>query len=82
MRSIFASAGLALALVGFAAQQANASPITYEFSGTGSGARLFLQPASCVLHGEIKSDLNAPVVLTYVTQRPPCCWHKAFTQVW
>ena len=38
MRSIFASAGLALALVGFAAQQANASPITYEFSGTGSGA--------------------------------------------
>jgi hypothetical protein len=38
MRSIFASVGLALALVGFAAQQANASPITYEFSGTGSGA--------------------------------------------
>jgi len=38
MRAIFASAGLALALVGFAAQQANASPITYEFSGTGSGA--------------------------------------------
>jgi hypothetical protein len=28
---------------------------------------LFLQPASCVLHGEIKSDLNAPVVLTLDT---------------
>ena len=38
MRSIFASVGLTLALVGFTAQQANASPITYEFSGTGSGA--------------------------------------------
>jgi hypothetical protein len=38
MRSIFASAGLALTLVGFAVQQANATPITYEFSGTGSGA--------------------------------------------
>jgi hypothetical protein len=38
MRSIFASVGLALALVGFTAQQANASPITYQFSGTGSGA--------------------------------------------
>ena len=37
MRSIFASIGLALALV-FVAQQANATPITYEFSGTASGA--------------------------------------------
>ena len=37
MRSIFASVGLALALVGFAAPQASATPITYEFSGTGSG---------------------------------------------
>ena len=38
MKSIFASVALALALVGFGAQQANASPITYEFSGTGSGS--------------------------------------------
>ena len=37
MRSIFASVGLALALVGFGAQRASASPITYEFSGTASG---------------------------------------------
>jgi len=38
MRPIFASAGLALALVGLAVQQANAASITFEFSGTGSGA--------------------------------------------
>ena len=38
MRSIFASVGFTLALAGFTAQQASASPITYEFSGTGSGA--------------------------------------------
>ena len=38
MRSIFVSAALSLTLVGFAGQQANAAPITYQFSGTGSGA--------------------------------------------
>ena len=38
MRSIFASASLALTLVCFAVQQVDASPITYVFSGTGSGA--------------------------------------------
>lgn len=38
MRSIFASIGLALSIVGFAAQPASAAPIKYEFSGTGSGA--------------------------------------------
>ena len=37
MRSIFARAGLAIILVGFAVQQANATPIIFEFSGTGSG---------------------------------------------
>ena len=37
MRSIFATVGLAFALVGLGAQQANATPITYQFSGTGSG---------------------------------------------
>jgi PEP-CTERM motif len=37
MRSVFASAGLAIALVGFASS-VDATPITYEFSGTGSGA--------------------------------------------
>ena len=38
MRSIFASTGLALTLVAFAVQQVDAAPITYKFSGTGSGA--------------------------------------------
>ena len=38
MRSIFASTALALTLVGLAVQPVNAAPITYEFSGTGSGA--------------------------------------------
>jgi len=38
MRSIFASTGLVLTLVGFGAQQVNAAPISYQFSGTGSGA--------------------------------------------
>ena len=38
MRSLFARTGLALVLVGFAGQQANATPITFQFSGTGSGA--------------------------------------------
>jgi hypothetical protein len=37
MRSVLASAGLAIALVGFASS-ADATPIKYEFSGTGSGA--------------------------------------------
>jgi hypothetical protein len=37
MRSIFASAGLALTLVSSAAQ-VDAAPITYEFAGIGSGA--------------------------------------------
>jgi hypothetical protein len=37
MRLIFASVGLALTLVASAAQ-VDAAPITYEFSGTGSGA--------------------------------------------
>jgi hypothetical protein len=37
MKSIFASVGLALALVA-SATQVDAAPITYEFSGTGSGA--------------------------------------------
>lgn len=37
MRAIFASVGLALTLVASAAQ-VDAAPITYEFSGTGSGA--------------------------------------------
>lgn len=36
MRSIFARAGLAIALVAFAAP-VDAAPITFEFSGTGSG---------------------------------------------
>ena len=38
MKSLFVSAGLAIILVGFAVQQANATPISFEFSGTGSGA--------------------------------------------
>lgn len=38
MRSIFASTVLALTLVGFAVQQVDAAPITYKFSGSGSGA--------------------------------------------
>jgi hypothetical protein len=37
MRTIFASVGLVFALVGLGAQQANAAPITYQFSGTNSG---------------------------------------------
>jgi hypothetical protein len=37
MRSVLASAGLAIALVGFASS-VDATPITYQFSGTGSGA--------------------------------------------
>ena len=38
MRSILASVGLTVALVGFTAQPADAALITYVFSGTGTGA--------------------------------------------
>src|SRR5438093_6395241 len=37
MRSVLASAGLAIPLAGFASNF-DATPITYQFSGTGSGA--------------------------------------------
>ena len=37
MRSIFATVGLAFALVVLGAQHSNATPITYQFSGTNSG---------------------------------------------
>ena len=66
MRSIFASVGLALGLVGFTAQQASAFPITYEFSGTGSGAiggRSFAD-ALVVFSGTADTDKVVPLTFT------------------
>jgi len=37
LRSLFSRTALAIMLVGFAGQQANATPISFGFSGTGSG---------------------------------------------